>query len=241
MQQDENDAVSFAAFDLEFEAWRKSWLETLIDDYGMVSFYRAANAGLRPPAARENRVVFFGDSITEGWRLEAHFPGKPFINRGISAQTTPQMLLRFRHDVVALQPKAVVLLAGVNDIGGNTGPMPLKDTQANYASMAEIASANGVRVIVSSLLPPSHRETLLSRYNLYKHPPQQIRALNRWLEDYAASQGHEFVNYFGAMSDGGGFLTPELSEDGLHPAPAGYAVMAKTACGAIERALAPQA
>lgn len=241
MQQDETDAERFATFDLEFEAWRKSWLESLIDDYGMLSRYRAANAALSPRATGESRVVFFGDSITEGWPLEDYFPGKPFINRGISAQTTPQMLLRFRQDAVALQPDAVVILAGTNDIGGNTGPMPLEDIAANIASMAEIAGANGARVVMCSLLPPSHRETLSSRYNLYKHPPAKIRALNRWLQDYTASNGHAFVNYVSALSGAEGFIKRHYSEDGLHPAPAGYAVMAKAAIGAIGKALARQA
>lgn len=241
MQQDANDAASFATFDLEFEAWRKTWLESLIDDYGMLSTYRAANARLKPPAKENRRVVFFGDSITAGWALAEYFPGKPYINRGISAQTTPQMLLRFRQDVVALRPSAVVILAGVNDIGGNTGPMRLEDTKANYASMLEIAAANGIRAIVSSLLPSSHRETLLSRYNLYKHPPAKIHALNRWLEDYAATHGYGYLNYFDAMRDGDGFLGREHSEDGLHPAAAGYAVMADVAGRTIEQALAPVA
>ena len=153
MQHDGNDNGShdsnFSSLEQEFEAWRRSWLESLIDDYGMLSYYRAANASLRPPAPKESRIVFFGDSITEGWALEEYFPNKPYINRGICAQTTPQMLLRFRQDVIALRPRAVVINAGTNDIGGNTGPMLAEDIKANCASMAEIAQANGIWVMLS--------------------------------------------------------------------------------------------
>jgi lysophospholipase L1-like esterase len=229
--------LDYASLETEFHAWRKSWLETLIDDYGMVARYRAANAGLQPPAPNENRVVFFGDSITEGWDLEACFPNKPYINRGICAQTTPQMLLRFRQDVVAPRPRAVVIHAGTNDIGGNTGPMLIEDIEANYASMVEVAQANSIRVIVSSLLPPPHQETHPSRYSLFKHPPEKILELNRWLKDYSVSQGCDFLDYFGAMIDAEGFVKRSFSEDGLHPTQAGYVVMAQIAQAGIEQAL----
>ena len=242
MQHDENDNsghdLNYSSLEQEFEAWRRSWLESLIDDYGMVSRYRAANASLNPPTPNEDRVVFFGDSITEGWALEEYFPGKPYINRGISAQTTPQMLLRFRQDVIALRPMAVVINAGTNDIGGNTGPMLIEDIKANCASMSEIAQANGVRVILSSLLPPPHNETLSSRYSLFKHPPERTLALNRWLKEYSVSRGCGFLDYFGAMSDGKGFVKRCFSEDGLHPTPAGYLVMARVAQAGIDQALA---
>ena len=238
MQHDENNNSShdlnYSCLETEFHAWRKSWLETLIDDYGMLARYRAANAGLRPPAPNDNRVVFFGDSITEGWDLEGCFPDKPYINRGICAQTTPQMLLRFRQDVIALRPTTVVIHAGTNDIGGNTGPMLIEDIEANYASMVEIAQANSIRVIVSSLLPPPHQETLPSRYSLFKHPPEKILELNRWLKDYSASQRCDFLDYFGAMSDAEGFVRRSFSEDGLHPTQAGYVVMAQVAEAGIE-------
>ena len=240
MQHDGNDNgshdLNFSSLEQEFEAWRRSWLESLIDDYGMLSRYRAANASLKPPAPKESRVVFFGDSITEGWALEEYFPNKQYINRGICAQTTPQMLLRFRQDVIALGPRAVVINAGTNDIGGNTGPMLAEDIKANCASMAEIAQANGIRVILSSLLPSPHNETLSSRYSLFKHPPERTLELNRWLKNYSASQGCDFLDYFIAMSDGGGFVKRCLSEDGLHPTPAGYQVMARVAEAGIDSA-----
>ena len=241
MQHDENcnsgHDLDYSSLETEFHAWRKSWLKSLIDDYGMLARYRAANAGLKPSAPNENRVVFFGNSITEGWDLEAYFPDKPYINRGICAQTTPQMLLRFRQDVIALRPWAVVIHAGTNDIGGNTGPMLIEDTEANYASMVEIAEANSIRVIVSSLLPPPHKETPPSRYSLFKHPPETVLGLNSWLKDYSVSRGCTFLDYFGAMSDGEGFVKRSLSEDGLHPTPAGYRVMAQVAQVGIEQAL----
>ncbi|MGO9543177.1 MAG: GDSL-type esterase/lipase family protein [Rhodomicrobium sp.] len=232
-----------SAFEKDFQAWRRAWADSLLDDFAELHRYRAANASLKSPAPDEERIVFFGDSITEGWELEARFSGKPYINRGISSQTTPQMLIRFRQDVIALQPRAAVILAGTNDIGGNTGPMRIEDIAANCASMAEIAKANGVPVIFSSLLPPPHKETPLSRYNLLKHPPEQTLALNRWLKDYCASQGCEFLDYSSAMSGPGGHILPDLSEDGLHPTPAGYRVMAPLAGAAIARILArfPQA
>ncbi len=232
-----------SAIEKDFQAWRRAWADSLLDDFAELHRYRAANASLKSPAPDEERIVFFGDSITEGWELEARFSGKPYINRGISSQTTPQMLIRFRQDVIALQPRAAVILAGTNDIGGNTGPMRIEDIAANCASMAEIAKANGVPVIFSSLLPPPHKETPLSRYNLLKHPPEQTLALNRWLKDYCASQGCEFLDYSSAMSGPGGHILPDLSEDGLHPTPAGYRVMAPLAGAAIARILArfPQA
>jgi len=241
MQHDKNGGRSqdldYASLETEFHAWRKSWLESLIDDYGMLARYRTANARLKPPTPNENRVVFFGDSITEGWDLKRCFPNKPYINRGIGAQTTPQMLLRFRQDVIVLKPRAVVIHAGTNDIGGNTGPMLIEDIEANYASMVEIAQANSIRVIVSSLLPPSHQETLPSRFSRFKHPPEKILELNRWLKDTSLTQGCDFLDYFTAMRDGEGFIKRSFSEDGLHPTPAGYRVMAQVAQPGIEQAL----
>jgi lysophospholipase L1-like esterase len=234
MSHKEDDA-QFEILDCEFQAWRRTWLTTLIDDYGDLARFRVANARVKPPAPDERRIVFFGDSITEGWVLAEHFPGKPYINRGISAQTTPQMLLRFRQDAVALQPETVVILAGTNDLGGNTGAMLMEDTVSNIASMAEIARANSIRVILSSLLPPSHSDSLISRFNLLKHPPEKIDALNRWLIEYSAAHSHGFLNYFSALRDEAGFVPPVYSEDGLHPSAAGYRIMAQVAEAGIEQ------
>src|SRR5262249_48705878 len=135
------------------EEWRKSRISIYMDDFGELAHFRAANAALKPPAPGESRVVFLGDSITSGWALLRYFPGKPYVNRGIGGQTPPQLLLRFRPDVIDLHPKVVVILAGTNDIAGNTGPTTLEAIQANYASMAELARAHGIRVVFSSVVP----------------------------------------------------------------------------------------
>src|SRR5438309_12022205 len=135
------------------EEWRRSRVSSLMNDFGELARYREANSRLTAPKPGENRVIFFGDSITDSWHLEEYFPAKPYINRGISGQTTPQMLVRFRQDVIELQPRLVVILAGTNDIAGNTGPMTLEQTEANIASMADLATANHIRVVLCSVLP----------------------------------------------------------------------------------------
>src|ERR687886_422144 len=201
-----------------------------------------ANAKVAPPAKGEQRVVFMGDSITDGWddpRYGGFFPGKPYLDRGISGQTTPQMLIRFRPDVIALGPKAVVILAGTNDIAGNTGPMTLGAIEDNLASMAELAHANGVRVVLASLLPVSDYEKRDGKpiIQTTRRPPEQIRALNEWMKRYAAANGATYLDYYSAMVDDKGFLRDELSEDGLHPNAKGYEVMAPLAERAIASAL----
>src|SRR6201993_1516143 len=145
-------STGFAGLD----KYRASRIAVFTDDYGQLARYRDANAKLVPPAANENRVVFFGDSITDIWKLADYFPGKPYVNRGIGGQTTPQMLVRFREDVIDLQPKAVVILAGTNDIAGNTGPMTLEQIEANFESMSELAHANKIRVVLASVMPVSN-------------------------------------------------------------------------------------
>jgi lysophospholipase L1-like esterase len=212
-------------------------------DWADLGRYRESNRATAAPAPAEARVVFMGDSITDSWqqpRFGGFFPGKPYIDRGISGQTTPQMLLRFRPDVIALAPKAVVILAGTNDIAGNTGPMTDEQIQGNLASMAELARANGVRVVFSSILP-------VSRYHVRPgdtNPPQttrrpmaRITALNAWMKAYAAANGHVYLDYVPAMADAEGLLRAELSEDDLHPNAAGYAIMAPLAEAAIQAAL----
>jgi lysophospholipase L1-like esterase len=226
-----------AAFERDFQAWRKSRADSLLDDFGELCRFREANAALKPAGSGESRVVFFGDSITEGWNLEQYFPGKAYINRGICAQTTPQMLVRFRPDVIALGAGVAVILAGTNDIGGNTGPMSLEEIAANLASMADIAKAHRVRAVFSSLLPPAHQDTPGSRFNLLKHPLDQVLGLNTWLRGYCAASGLEFIDYFSAMSGPDGLVRPELSEDGLHPTALGYQIMAPLAEAAIRHAL----
>jgi lysophospholipase L1-like esterase len=216
--------------------WRQSRTSLLMDDFGELAHYRQANAALKPPAAGENRVVFYGDSITDMWKLSEYFPGKPYVNRGIGGQTTPQMLVRFRQDVIALQPKVVVILAGTNDIAGNTGPMTLEQVEANYASMAQLAQANGIRVVFSSVLPV-HNYTPESELLFATRPPAKILELNRWLKNYCTANQHVYLDYFTAMVDGRGLLRRELAEDGLHPNAAGYRIMAPLAESAIRKSL----
>jgi lysophospholipase L1-like esterase len=207
----------------------------LLTDFPWLERFKEADLKLGPPAANEERVVFMGDSITEGWHFDAPggvFAAKPYINRGISGQTTPQMVLRFHQDVIALQPKVVVILAGTNDIAGNTGPMTLEETEANIAAMAEMATANHIRVVLCSILPA------------YDYPWQpglapapKIDLINAWLRDYAAARGHVYVDYHSAMKDSRDGLPANLSHDGVHPTQAGYDVMAPLAEAGIAKAL----
>lgn len=216
--------------------------EARLKDWPALARYRDANSKVGPPAKGENRVVFMGDSITDGWQNPEYggfFPGKPYLDRGISGQTTPQMLIRFRPDVIALRPKAVVILAGTNDIAGNTGPTTLAAVEDNLTAMAELARANGIRVVLASLLPVSDYEKRDGKpiIQTVRRPPEQIRALNDWMKTYAAQTGATYLDYFSAMVDDKGFLKDELSEDGLHPNAKGYAVMAPLAEQAIAAAL----
>jgi lysophospholipase L1-like esterase len=228
-----DDPVAAAKKDLE--NWRNSRAAMLRDDFGELAHYREANTRLKPAAAREKRVVFMGDSITEAWALGQYFPGTGYINRGISGQTTPQMLVRFREDVIDLQPSVVVILAGTNDIAGNTGPMSLEEIEANYASMAELARARGIRVVFSSIVPV-HNYTAKAANLFVLRPMSKIRELNRWLQEYSRSNGFVYLDYFSAMIDEAGFLKKELADDGLHPNDAGYRVMVPLASEAIKKA-----
>lgn len=205
-------------------------------DFGDLAHYHDANATLKPPATGENRVVFFGDSITDFWKLNESFPDKHYLNRGISGQTTPQMLIRFRQDVVSLEPKVVVILAGTNDIAGNTGPERVEDIEANYASMVEIARANHIAVVFSSVLPV-HNYTPESQEEFAQRPPAKILELNHWIKNYCASNACIYLDYFSAMVDDKGLLRRDLAEDGLHPNAAGYKIMAPLAEAAIQKAL----
>jgi lysophospholipase L1-like esterase len=205
-----------------------------MSDFGELGRYREANAALGAPVPGENRVVFMGDSLTDGWPLEEYFPGKPYVNRGIGGQTTPQMLIRFRPDVIDLQPKMVVILAGTNDIGGNTGPMRTADIENNIASMAELARVHGIRVVLSSVLPV-HNYGPEAELRLIRRPPEMILELNRWVKEYCVENGCVYLDYFSAMVDGTGLLKKDLAVDGLHPNPAGYKIMAPLAQAAIEK------
>ena len=219
------------------DQYRASRIAVFTDDFGQLARYREANAALKPPAPGENRVVFFGDSITDIWHLDEYFPGKPYLNRGIGGQTTPQMLVRFRQDVIALQPKVVVILAGTNDIAGNTGPMRLEDIESDYASLADLAAASHIRVVFSSVLPV-HNYTPRSKDFFAQRSPAKILELNQWLKNYVdAHPDCLHLDYFTALVDDKGLLKKDLADDGLHPNAAGYKIMAPLAEAAIEKAL----
>ena len=232
-QQPAIPTTGFAGLD----QYRASRIAVFTDDFGQLARYRDANSSLKASAAGENRVVFFGDSITDIWKLEDYFPGKPYLNRGIGGQTTPQMLIRFRQDVIDLHAKVVVILAGTNDIAGNTGPMSLQTIEANFASLAELARAHNIRLIFCSILPV-HNYTPKSQDFYAQRSTEKILALNRWLKDYSGANGLVYLDYFGAMVDEKGLLKRDLAEDGLHPNPAGYKIMVPLAEAAIAKALA---
>ncbi len=205
----------------------------LLVDFGNLENFKAADAALPAPAPGEDRVVFMGDSITQGWKLDTNFPGKPYVNRGISGETTPQMLVRFRQDVVELDPKVVVILGGTNDLAGNTGPMTLEQTEDNLASMADIAAANHIRVVLCSVTP-----SVDFPWNPGLEPAPKIAALNGWISAYAAQKGYIYVDYYEALKDAAGGLPPSLSHDGVHPNPSGYALMDPLVEAGIQKALA---
>lgn len=207
-----------------------------LQDWPNLARYHEENAKLPPPAAGENRVVFMGDSITDNWgrKYGKFFPGKPYVNRGIGGQTTPQMLIRFRPDVIALKPKAVVILAGTNDIAGNTGPTSLEAIEDNLMSMSELARANGIRVVLSSVMPVCD----YIRPQTERRPPAKILALNSWIKDYAAKNGFVYLDYYPAMTDDKQMLKREITDDGLHPNDAGYELIAPLAEKAVTAALA---
>ncbi len=206
-----------------------------LSDWANLSRYRDENASVQPPAAGEDRVVFMGDSITDGWGRGRgkFFPGKPYLNRGISGQTTPQMLIRFRPDVINLKPKAVVILGGTNDLAGNTGPETMDDIEGNLASMAQLAQANGIKVILASVMPVCDYIKPQTEHR----PPQKIVALNDWIKAYCAEHNCVYLDYYSAMLDDNKMLKKELTFDGLHPNDAGYEVMGPLASQAIDKAL----
>lgn len=222
-QQKETDA----------QRWTREWEERLHNDFGYLARYRDDNAKLGAPVAGQPRVVFMGDSITEGWvgKMPQFFvPGR--VGRGISGQTTSQMLLRFRQDVIDLHPAVVQIMAGTNDIAGNTGPTTDAQVQANIMSMVELAQAHGIRVILASIPPADHFE-----WKPGLEPAPRIAAMNAWLKDYAKRVGATYADYWSALHVGD-TLNPAFGTDGVHPNEAGYAAMAPVADAAIKQALA---
>ena len=219
------------------DEYRTSRISIYTDDFGQLARYREANAALAPPTAGENRVVFIGDSITDYWKLSDYFPGKPYINRGIDGQTTPEMLVRFRQDVIDLNPKVLVVLAGTNDIAGVTGRTLNEDIEANYASMAELARAHHIRIVFASVLPV-HNYTHDAEESFALRPRDRILALNKWLKDYCARNRFVYLDYFNSLIDERGMLKRELADDGVHPTDTGYKIMASLAEKAIQKALA---
>jgi lysophospholipase L1-like esterase len=209
--------------------------EKTLHDWPNLERYREENAKLATPAAGEKRVVFMGDSITDAWgrKYGKFFPGEPYVNRGIGGQTTPQMELRFRPDVIDLHPSLVVILAGTNDIAGNTGPATLEEIEGNLTSMVELAHANRIKVVLSAVMPVCD----YIKPQTVRRPPDKIIALNTWIQDYAKSHKLVYLDYYSALIDDQKMLKKELTYDGLHPNDAGYAVIEPLAAKAISKAL----
>jgi lysophospholipase L1-like esterase len=233
-----------------------------LQDWNQLGRYHADNQELRKQPADPNRVVFMGDSITDFWRLAEYFPGKPYVDRGISGQTTPQMLVRMFPDVINLKPAAMVVLAGINDIAQNTGPQTEEMVEQNIQAMTELAQQHGIKVILCSVLPvsdypflnqqsgrgaqpaaargtgPGGRGGPMARTRMTdSHPPAHILKLNAWMKDYAASANAVYVDYFGTLVDEKGWLKDACSSDGLHPNAEGYKVMAPLVEAGIRKAL----
>ncbi len=204
-----------------------------LQDWNQLGRYHADNLRLRALPPEPGRVVFLGDSITDAWKLNEAFPGKPYVNRGISGQTTPQMLVRLFPDVINLRPAVLVVLAGTNDIARNTGPMTLEMIQQNLQAMTELAQAHGIRVVLCSVLPISD---YTPRKQSERRPPADILRLNAWLKDYAAKAKAVYADYYRATVDEKGFLREGISGDGLHPNDRGYELMKTVVAAAIEQA-----
>jgi lysophospholipase L1-like esterase len=226
--QEQSTSSDVAAMSKELDAYRRILL-----DWGGLTYYGSDNTELNLKPG-EDRVVFLGDEITENWkRSEAgFFPAKPYINRGITRQTTPQMLVRFRQDVIDLKPKVVIIEAGTNDLASVMGPSPLGTMSEYFMSMVELAKVHDIRVVLASVTPVCNCFQELTP----RRPPGKIIGLNRWLKDYAASSGSVYLDYYSALADGK-LMKRDLTVDGLVPNAAGYRLMAPLAERAIARAL----
>jgi lysophospholipase L1-like esterase len=218
----------------QMEAFRKSMEEQMRNDWANLARYKADNAKIGLPGAGEDRVIFMGNSITDFWinNMPEFFAGKSYIDRGISGQTTPQMLIRFRQDVIDLKPKVVVILAGINDINGNTGPSTLEMIEDNLKSMVEISQANNIQVILSTVLPC---DSIYVRPDL--HPAERVVQLNVWIKKYSSDKGCGYIDYFSSLANERNGLKKEFTNDGIHPNKSGYAIMAPLADEAIKKVL----
>ena len=222
-----------------------------LQDWNQLGRYHQANEELKKQPADPKRVVFMGDSITDFWRLDQSFPGKPYVDRGISGQTTPQMLVRMYPDVIDLKPAAMIVLAGINDVSRNTGPSTPEMIEENIMAMTELAQRHGIKVVLCSLLPVSDYPFLKQQSGIAptgrgpvprikmtdSHPPADILKLNAWIKAYAARAHAIYADYFSALVDSAGFLKPGISQDGLHPNADGYKLMAPVAAAALSQAL----
>jgi lysophospholipase L1-like esterase len=231
-------------------------------DWNQIGRYRIDNQELKKQPSEPKRVLFMGDSITDFWRLAEYFPGKPYVNRGISGQTTPQMLVRMYPDVIDLKPAAMVVLAGINDISQNTGPATAEMVEQNIMAMTELAQHHGIKVILCSILPVSdypflnqqggrgaqppaaqgpnsgsQRGPVRRMKATDTHPPGDILKLNAWMKDYASRVNAYYADYFAILVDDRGWLKESLSGDGIHPNAEGYKIMAPIVEAAIQKAL----
>lgn len=204
-----------------------------LKDWNQLGRYHAANEVLKKQAAEPRRVVFMGDSITDSWPLAEAFPGQPYVNRGISGQTTAQMLVRMYPDVIALQPAAVVILAGTNDIAGNNGPQSIEMIEQNLMAMVELAKVHNIKVILCALTPISDKANP-GRKQSQSRPPSDVLKLNAWLKEYAMKNRLRYVDYHSAVADARGDFRTELTDDGLHPNAQGYQLMKGAIATAFE-------
>ncbi len=210
---------------IELSVWETSLIKERMTDWAQLQRYEQANRDVK-----QAEVIFFGDSITDQWDLSLYFPDQSYVNRGISGQTTPQMLVRFRPDVINLHPKIVVFLAGTNDIAGNTGHMTIEQIQNNFMSIADLAKAHQIRLIFASILPVSEERSIT-------RPLTKIQMLNQWIIEYCETNHLIYLDYYSSMVDERGYLRSHLADDGLHPNDAGYQIMAPLAEAAIQKAL----
>lgn len=209
-------------------------LANQLQDWNALGRYHADDEKLKAEPADPDRVVFLGDSITDIWRLANFFPGKPYINRGISGQVTSQMLVRMFPDVIDLKPAAMILLAGTNDIARNNGPETSAMIEENIMAMTELAQAHGIKVILCSVTPiADYGRARMSE----GRPPADILKINAWMKDYAAKTGAIYADYFSALVDNNGFMKPGISMDGLHPNQEGFKLLAPVAQASIDQAL----